>query len=348
MEHHPLANIFPMLGEGELQELTADIRDHGQREPIVLHEGKILDGRNRYRACRLAGLEPQTTNYYGDDPASYVVSLNLHRRHLTESQRGMVAAKLANLTKSDAAAASHGATANLQSQTRAQAAEMLNVSERTVNSAKKVEQQGAAELVEKVERGAVSVSAAADVAQLPKEEQREVVARGEKEILAKAKEIRAEKASKKRAERVEKIAEISQGNEELPQTKRYPVIYADPPWRYEYSETESRAIENQYPTMDLEVICDLEVPSHEDSILFLWTTAPKLDEGIRVLNAWGFKYKSCAVWDKQKWAWATTSECSMSFFSLAREAHYRHRKEVIDLDLFSAFLPLSTAPNLSR
>ena len=82
-------------------------------------------------------------------------------------------------------------------------------------------------------------------------------------------------------------------------TGLYNVIYADPPWKYEHSVSNSRAIENQYPTMDLKDICDIEVPSHKDSVLLLWATAPKLEEAIEVMNAWGFSYKTCAVWDKE-------------------------------------------------
>jgi N6-adenosine-specific RNA methylase IME4 len=85
----------------------------------------------------------------------------------------------------------------------------------------------------------------------------------------------------------------------LPENK-YDVILADPPWRYEFSETQSREIENQYPTMDLEDIKTLKAPAADNSILLLWTTAPKLEEGIAVMNAWGFKYRSCAIWDKER------------------------------------------------
>lgn len=85
----------------------------------------------------------------------------------------------------------------------------------------------------------------------------------------------------------------------LPENK-YDVILADPPWRYEFSETQSREIENQYPTMELDQIKALKVPAADNSILLLWTTAPKLEEGMAVMNAWGFKYRSCAVWDKEK------------------------------------------------
>jgi N6-adenosine-specific RNA methylase IME4 len=80
----------------------------------------------------------------------------------------------------------------------------------------------------------------------------------------------------------------------------YRLIYADPPWRYEHIETESRAIENQYPTMSHDELCAIRVPAAEDAVLFLWATSPKLAEAIRVLEAWGFSYRTCAVWDKER------------------------------------------------
>lgn len=77
------------------------------------------------------------------------------------------------------------------------------------------------------------------------------------------------------------------------------LLYGDPPWRYEHVETESRAIENQYPTMSLDEICALSVPAADDAVLFLWATSPKVAEAIRVIDAWGFNYRTCAVWDKE-------------------------------------------------
>jgi hypothetical protein len=96
---HPLARIFPLLDGKPLEELVDDIRINGLREPIVLHEGKILDGRNRDRARIEAGVEPRYETYSGSDPLAYVVSLNLKRRHLDESQHAMVAARIARLPK---------------------------------------------------------------------------------------------------------------------------------------------------------------------------------------------------------------------------------------------------------
>ena len=82
---------------------------------------------------------------------------------------------------------------------------------------------------------------------------------------------------------------------------KFAVILADPPWRYEFSETDSRQIENQYPTMTLEEICALNVPeiAADDSVLFLWTTSPKLEESFSVIAAWGFRYVTSMVWDKE-------------------------------------------------
>ena len=97
MHPHPYAAIFPMMDRKALQELVASIRDDGLEQPIVTFEGKILDGRNRSLACANAQVKPRYVKYKGNDPLAYVVRANLTRRHLTASQRAMVAAKMANL-----------------------------------------------------------------------------------------------------------------------------------------------------------------------------------------------------------------------------------------------------------
>lgn len=80
----------------------------------------------------------------------------------------------------------------------------------------------------------------------------------------------------------------------------YNLIYADPPWRYEFSESASREIENHYPTMTPEEISALAVPAAKDCILFLWATSPKLAEAMTVIEAWDFVYRTCMVWVKDK------------------------------------------------
>lgn len=80
----------------------------------------------------------------------------------------------------------------------------------------------------------------------------------------------------------------------------YDIIYADPPWQYDFSETDSRKVENQYPTMAVEEIAELKIPTADDCTLFLWATTPKIREALLVLDKWGFDYKTNLVWDKEK------------------------------------------------
>jgi hypothetical protein len=144
------------LGEAELNELADDMLEHGQREPIWLYDGKILDGRNRYRACLLKGINPHIMETRVADPVAFVTSANLHRRHLDPGQRAMIAAKLATLKQ--------GARTDLApavAMSDADPATAMKVSERSVERAKTVRRGGTAELVHAVEQGEVSVSAAA-------------------------------------------------------------------------------------------------------------------------------------------------------------------------------------------
>lgn len=174
MRAHPAAEIFPLLDGPELAALAADIREHGLRQPIIEHEGMILDGRNRFAACRMAKVMPTLEPFTGSDPVAFVVSANIHRRHLTESQRAMLMAKLR-------------ASANLHF---SEAARLGNVSERAVKYAENVRSDGDPELVAAVDRGDVRLGAAVEVAKLEPEEQRALVAAGPERVREAAAEIR--------------------------------------------------------------------------------------------------------------------------------------------------------------
>jgi N6-adenosine-specific RNA methylase IME4 len=224
----------------------------------------------------------------------------LKRRHLSESQRAMVAAKLATMRQ--------GARTDLSpigEMSQARAAELLNVGKRSVERAADVRESGAPELVRAVETGAVSVSAAADVATLPAAEQSEIVARGEREILDAAKVIRARKFEHRHAERVARILEISRHNSPLPHDRRFPVVCADPAWRFQnYGEPTGLhgAAADHYPTMATADICAIPVGdmATPDAVLFLWSTNPHLPDALQVIEAWGFEYKTNIVWVKDK------------------------------------------------
>lgn len=95
MRPHRFADLFPLMDGEAFDELVEDVRAHGLREPIVLFEGQVLDGRNRLRACEAAGVEPRFVDLpESTDPLAWVVSHNLHRRHLSASQRALLGAKL--------------------------------------------------------------------------------------------------------------------------------------------------------------------------------------------------------------------------------------------------------------
>jgi 16S rRNA G966 N2-methylase RsmD len=161
MKFHPVADIFPMLPEQELLMLSEDIKANGLKQPIWTSDEMILDGRNRYRACKIARVDPAFKEFKGGDPLAFVLSLNLHRRHLNESQRAGVAAKIANMTKSDGGKLSktnkNQASANLPMLvSQPKAAEMLNVGERIVRSYKAVERD-APELTKRIDAGEITV-----------------------------------------------------------------------------------------------------------------------------------------------------------------------------------------------
>lgn len=225
---HDFANLFPMLDAAAQDALRADIQAFGVREPVILFDGRILDGRNRYMAARDLGLDFPVADFDGTEAEAlaYVLSTNLHRRHLTESQRAAVAAKLANMKREDTLVNFRSAnlpiTENIEENrnqpaiSNAKAAEMLNVSERSVRTAKSVLDHGAPELMAAVERGEVAVSAAAAIAELPKEEQAAVVAEGSKAVKAKAKEVR----EAKRAEAPEENPEDAKARRDLAKLTR--------------------------------------------------------------------------------------------------------------------------------
>lgn len=94
MEAHPAAEFFPLMTDEEFANLKADIAAHGLAEPIWLCEGKILDGRNRYRACRELSITPLFRDYVGPSPVAFAWSLNGERRHLTNGQRAAIGVEM--------------------------------------------------------------------------------------------------------------------------------------------------------------------------------------------------------------------------------------------------------------
>ena len=172
---HPAAELFPMMPDDQYQAFKRDIKENGFQQSITLYKGQILDGRNRHKAAiELKMLNELPIAEIDDDtdfdPYQWVISRNLHRRHLSESQRALVAAKLAKLRVGDNQHSNEAV--QICTPTLQQAADQLDVGRRTVAHAKTVLANGSQELIEAVEQGKVAVSkAAAVVKEVPKEKQ---------------------------------------------------------------------------------------------------------------------------------------------------------------------------------
>lgn len=169
MEFHEIANVFPLMEGDEFKELVEDIRKNGQQQPILTYEGKILDGRNRYRACVEADVEPWVERWLGGSPVEAVLSLNLHRRHLSSSQRATIAGRMLPHLEAEAkkrraatlkqnAAETEKIPEREQGEAREQAAKLTGTNPRYVSEAKRLKEEDP-ETFTKVERGEVSLSA---------------------------------------------------------------------------------------------------------------------------------------------------------------------------------------------
>jgi ParB-like chromosome segregation protein Spo0J len=195
---HPVAAMFPVSEGEEFDALVDSIRDHGLGHPIVLDpEGQLLVGRNRLCACREAGVEPRFTTYDGDDVVDYIVRANLHRRHLTNDQRAMLAVDLLPFYEAEAKerqaqapgarrgtkkVTTVGATRPTETARRARddAAKSAGTSGRSVARAKRVAEK-APELAEQVKSGTLDLG------------------RADAEVSAREKAERAEPTATKRA-----------------------------------------------------------------------------------------------------------------------------------------------------
>jgi N6-adenosine-specific RNA methylase IME4 len=311
-------DLLPALTTDERFTLKKAIAADGLRDPLVvwMEQDILVDGHNRLAICKELDVQVRTTarsfNSRGE-ALIWVVENQSGRRNMepidkialaermkpvyaAEAKRRQACGQGGVLLKAKLPEANPGDTRDLL-------AKQCGVSPRTYDAGVKVNATGTPALVQAVRSSAASISAAAEIATLPAMEQDEIVAHGVREIMAKAKEIRCARLDETRKTRMEKIAKISRNNLPLDSVvEKSPLIYADPPWRYEHTMSESRAIENQYPTMALEEIKALPLAKKttDDAVLLMWATSPKLAEAMSVIESWGFTYRTSMVWVKDK------------------------------------------------
>lgn len=306
--------LAPLTPE-EFSGLEADILDKGCLDPIKTWNHTIIDGHNRFAICNKHSMTYETQELHfdsRDEVIEWMIRHQLSRRNQTPEQISYFRGKLYEQRKK-----AHGGDRKSSAQnaqlidTAMKIAEEYGVNQATVRrdadyarAIDTITEDAGEEVKQQILSGELAISKqdVVGLAQIPVEERREIVAQGEAEILRAAKEIRARKTEERRVERVEKIAEISKGTiAPLGCFGQYPIILADPPWRYDFSKDDADEIENHYPTMSLDEICALPVAASafDDCVLFMWATSPKLEEAFKVINAWGFQYRTCAIWDKE-------------------------------------------------
>lgn len=282
---------MPDLSQEDYAALREDIKNRGVLVPVEYDEdGNVLDGYHRIKICEELGVTEWPKfirkGLSEEEKYTHARQLNLARRHLNQGQRRVLIEDQLRETPG---------------MSNRSIAKGLGVNHETVGVARdKLESTGEIRQLDK--------TIGADGKSRPAKPIRTLFVddteQGRKEALVRAKSIYAEKSETSRVERIKNIDEISRGNQPLITDRKYPIILADPPWKYENPRMGkgNRSTENHYPTMDLEEICSLAVSdiACEDSILYLWATAPNLQECMKVIDAWGFSYRTCFVWVKDK------------------------------------------------
>lgn len=310
LQPHPAACMFPMMSGGEYASLVASIRRDGLHVPLVLHEGMILDGRNRYRACQEAGVAPRFVELKpGENPYRYVWIHNGERRNLEPFQRVAILMRIDRAADDyDAKRVEKSGRANAKRSKATKAQARSGDGRRLTSTPAYLGGPAPGAMSTDRAPGRNHASPSAD----------DLAVRAN---VSPATAARVQALANKRPDLLDQVADGElRFTEAMRQAKRqelkehgvaplpagkYRVIYADPPWQY--SDTReglkgysASAAEDQYPTMSVSQLAALEVGelAGADAVLFCWATFPLLPDALEVVRAWGFKYKTAFVWQK--------------------------------------------------
>lgn len=276
---HEFQSLIPPLAPDELAQLEANILADGCRDALTVWRGLLMDGHHRFEICTRHGLPFHAVSIEladRDAAMDWIDANQLGRRNLSPDAFKLLLGRRYNRAKKTQfiRIGNTNAKRDAQSEPRESTAERLaeqhGVSRETVKRAGKF---------------------ADEVARTPA--LRDAIKQN-RPVLQVKREMRRDATHERIREQAAAPALTSSG-------KLFPVLYVDPPWRYEDGTTDAtRVIENQYPTMTLDDIKALDVPALDDAVMFMWATSPKLAEAFEVLGAWGFNYRTCAVWVKPR------------------------------------------------
>ena len=292
-------NMWDKLPKVEFEALRDSIRENGLFEKLVLNQDNVLlDGHNRRDALHALGIpvtEDLVERKHFDnvlDEKIFIMLVNLQRRHLNDYQKTEKAKPLEDLyTEKAIQRQLNGTLSSIEDKGRAGelTAKVIGVSKATYERAKKIRDEGT------------------------EDEKNE--ARSKKRMVSKV----YNKIMKR--QKLEKAKEA--GSPPLPLGK-YDIILADPPWQYGYEGSQRGKADIHYATLPTQKICDLEVPSAENAMLFLWVTNPMIPDGLRVLKSWGFEYKTNYVWVKDKIGTGFYNRSKHELLFICRKGDFTH------------------------
>jgi N6-adenosine-specific RNA methylase IME4 len=292
-----LKALIPPLTSEEFAQLEANVCQEGIREPIITWQGTIVDGHNRYELAQMYDLPFKVKEMAFasmEDCKEWMIRNQFGRRNLSNYQRSVLALELESVFKAKAKenqirkpeSVLQKSVEQKPIDTQKELAKVANVSHDTIAKVKVIEAKAPEEVKAKLSTGEVSIN---QVYQDIKKEEK-------KAELEKKKEEYSERITTKSNNDFK--VDIFNTNE------KFRVIYADPAWSYNDKQDTPQlgGAAKHYQTMSVEQICQLPVKqiAEKDSVLFLWVTSPLLEDSFRVINEWGFKYKTSFIWDKVK------------------------------------------------
>jgi|TARA_X000001388_G_scaffold10193_1_gene6316 N6-adenosine-specific RNA methylase IME4/anti-sigma28 factor (negative regulator of flagellin synthesis) len=302
-------SLIPDLTKEEYKQLEQNCLDEGIREKILVWNGFIIDGHNRYEISLKWNLEIKTeTKHFKDEEAvkEWMILNQFGRRNLSNYQRSILALQLEEVfskkAKENLGRNQYSSLANLPNtkiNTRQELSKVAQVGERTLGMVKKIQEKATEEVKAKLSTGEVSINSAYQ-------------------------DIKKEENKKNRLAKIEQIKqEISKGLKTP--NGLYDVISIDPPWEYSErggsSHNSFDAVGNRagvdYPTMTVEELKKINIPAKSDCVMFLWTTHAFLKDSFDLLNAWEFNYKATLVWDKVKMGMGRNIRMQVEFCLLA-------------------------------
>ena len=283
------------LKDSEYKELEKSCLEYGIRDAIVTWQGFIIDGHNRYEIAQKHNLDYKTIEMQFDNDdlvMLWMIHNQKSRRNLNDYQKGLLSQKQKEIEKRIGILAMSEAGGDKKSplsiidksdikkdnerhNTRNNISKELGWSTGKYAMFEVVEKRASIEQIEKLENNDATINQVYQ--EIKKEDKKEELEQIRLNIQKEVKKVDIE---------------------DIPET--FDVIYADPPWRYDFAESSNRKIENHYTTMQTSDIAKMKVPSKENCVLFMWATAPKLLEALDVMKGWGFTYKTHAIWDKEK------------------------------------------------